>query len=269
MYQIKLNHKKVSQTVVFCSLALMPLKTSKKASASSNGLHLTTQQDYELSEEKSQIEKAELIHEFRIKQIHELLGSQNQRNSFLNTQGLRLDEGHLIPFVMNALPTKFKKDAEAITNQIIKSSLEHKLDPVFLISVIQTESSFNPSAKGTSGEIGLMQLLPKTAAWIAKKNNLKWIGPHQLKDPIKNIQIGATYLSYLRNKFESHARLYISAYNMGPRNVKKALKKSIWPKDYARRIMKNYKEFYSLLNASLYTWNEDKISETRSPASLR
>ncbi|MGE0529281.1 MAG: lytic transglycosylase domain-containing protein, partial [Bdellovibrionales bacterium] len=56
-------------------------------------------------------------------------------------------------------------------------------------------------------------------------------------------------LDYLRSKFDSHARLYLAAYNMGQGNVGEALEKNVWPKDYPIHVMKFYVEFYSALDA--------------------
>jgi soluble lytic murein transglycosylase len=210
-------------------------------------------------------QETELLHENRIAHIHELIGKRAiQSSTYKKTTQLLLDEGHLLPFVVNALPNTHKNLSENITNQIISSSIKHKLDPVFLIAVILTESSFNPSASGSSGEIGLMQLMPATAKWISKKYQIEFNGPNDLANPIKNIEIGSAYLAYLKNKFESRARLYISAYNMGPTNVKRALRKSIVPKDYAKKIMRNYKDLYAHISEI-----ENFQDAYRMPASLR
>ena len=214
-------------------------------------------------------EKLEELHEKRISHKYELLGKPKLLNKrFSSTQNERISEELLFPWVQNALPKAFKYKYKEITRKILDSSLKLELDPLFVMSVVLTESSFNPLAQGTSGEIGLMQLLPDTAKWISKKNNILWRGPESLKDPETNIEIGTLYLSYLREKFSSHARLYISAYNMGPTNVKRALRKSVWPKEYALRIMDHYKNLYS--QWSMLTSVYKTQSETdRQPASVR
>jgi soluble lytic murein transglycosylase len=106
--------------------------------------------------------------------------------------------------------------------------------------------------RGSLDEIGLMQIRPGTAKWIIEKMNLKvkYRGEKTLLDPIQNIRIGAAFLSYLREKFDSHARLYLAAYNMGARNVDQSLDKNIWPRDYPVHVMKYYVDFYSNLDSS-------------------
>ncbi len=149
-----------------------------------------------------------------------------------------------------------KKICRSIAQTILKESKRYDLDPVFITAVIQSESSFNPRAQGADGEIGMMQLLPNTAKWIAKKYNLPWKGNKMLYDPVANIKLGAAYFDYLREKFDYHSRLYLSAYNMGARNVERALKRHIWPKDYVSRVMRHYVDMY----AEIAEESESKIN---------
>jgi soluble lytic murein transglycosylase len=113
------------------------------------------------------------------------------------------------------------------------------------MTVIENESSFNPKIRGTSGEIGLMQVLPRTAEWIARRVGIKWKGEKTLEDPVTNIRIGSAHLAQLREEFKSQGQLYLAAYNMGSGNVQRALAKQVWPKDYPVRVMSRYLKFYS------------------------
>ncbi|MFX5793561.1 transglycosylase SLT domain-containing protein, partial [Acinetobacter baumannii] len=70
------------------------------------------------------------------------------------------------------------------------------------VAVIDTESSFRPNARGSHGEIGLMQLKPSTAQWIARRHGLPWWGPATLLDPAAIVRLGAAYLSDIRNRLE-------------------------------------------------------------------
>ena len=60
-----------------------------------------------------------------------------------------------------------------------------------------------------------------------------------------NVKFGAAYLDYLRDRFSSQSRLYLSAYNMGVTNVRRALNKDLWPKDYSAKVMACYVKFYT------------------------
>ena len=126
----------------------------------------------------------------------------------------------------------------------MQESFRYGFDPIFLMAVIQNESSFQPGIVGTSGEVGLMQITPVTAEWIADKYGLAYKGRHYLFDPVNNIRIGAAYLSFLREKFDFNSRLYLSAYNMGISNVNRALDRDVLPQEYASRVLKRYVNFY-------------------------
>lgn len=147
------------------------------------------------------------------------------------------------------LPKKFKKRAVSLSSTILKEAEKYSIDPVFVIAVIKTESSFNPLARGGYGEIGLMQLKPDTAKWIASKYKIPYRGKKSLKNPATNVRIGIAYLDYLRNRFDGHANKYLSAYNMGPYRVARMYQSERKPKEYSLRVMKNYRETYSKLAA--------------------
>ncbi len=186
----------------------------------------------------------------RLEHAQELLGRHYAKSLVRNGENIKKINSQIYRWTRDRLPARYKKQHAKIAQTIIDESLKYGFDPVFLLSVIQSESRFNPDARGGHGEIGLMQILPPTGSWIAEKAGMKWQGPDTLKDNISNIKLGAAYFAFLRDRFDMHARLYIAAYNMGQRNVDLALDKKIWPKDYPGLVMKNYVEFYSSLGAT-------------------
>ncbi len=182
--------------------------------------------------------------EIRLKHAHELLGRYYKKSSVKGGESIPKINSAIYHWTRDHLPAKFKDQSGKIAQTIIDVSTQHQFDPVFLMSVIEGESSWRPDKVGGVGEIGLMQLRPSTGKWMAKKAGLKWKNDRQLFDPCSNIKIGAAYLSYLRDRFDDHARLYLAAYNMGQTNVDEALDKKIWPKDYPIHVMKRYVAFY-------------------------
>lgn len=185
--------------------------------------------------------------ESREAHARELLGkSYSNSIANVNSNGKELTNS-LRKLIYKSLPKKYKSKTTEIHNVILSESAKYNFDPFFLMAVIQNESSFNPMAKGTSGEIGLMQILPTTAKWLAKKFKMKWNNKYDLENPVFNIKLGAIYLNKLRSKFNNHGQLYLAAYNMGPRNVRKALKRRVMPRDYAFAVMKRYFAFYKQL----------------------
>ncbi len=86
------------------------------------------------------------------------------------------------------------------------------------LGISREESSFDPEAVSGAGAIGLMQLLPGTAAQIARRDGLAY-GGAGLRDPGQNIALGTAYLALLRHRFGDCTPLAIAAYNAGPGNV--------------------------------------------------
>ena len=181
--------------------------------------------------------------EARVEHAHELLGKYYARSEARNGEAIKRINNHVYHWTKERLPREYKADYKKIAQQ----SAKYQYDPVFLLSVIQRESRFNPEIKGSAGEIGLMQIKPETAKWICEKFGIEWHGSQSLYDPMTNIEIGSAYLNSLRDRFESHAQLYLAAYNMGQRNVDELRAQKRWPKDYPSQVMKHYIEFYSEL----------------------
>lgn len=91
----------------------------------------------------------------------------------------------------------------------------HHFSPAFVLSVIQTESSFQPDAVSPKGAVGLTQLLPATARFAAALIPVETPTRESLTDPALNIRIGFAYLAWLKRKYGSlDAALVV--YNGGP-----------------------------------------------------
>ena len=117
-------------------------------------------------------------------------------------------------FFLSLYPLKHK--------EIIKKYADiYNFSPEFVASVINTESSFNKMAVSGKGAVGLMQLLPATAQWIAEKEGIDY-SYQSLFDAEYNINLGLCYLSYLKDKFDV-VDTAVVAYNAGEGNVIKWL----------------------------------------------
>ena len=184
----------------------------------------------------------------RLTHARELLGKYYSKSAVRAGERLADMSPRIHSWTRRGMKASPRPVTKAVANAILIESKRHSFDPVFIAAVIQSESSFNPKSRGTSGEIGLMQIMPATGKWIARKIHLEWKGEKTLLDPVMNVRIGTAYLSMLRDQFDNQGRLYLSAYNMGPRNVERAMEKNIKPKEYALRVMKNYVGFYSELS---------------------
>lgn len=89
----------------------------------------------------------------------------------------------------------------------------HSVDPRLVHAMIEVESAWNPRARSRKGAVGLMQLLPETAARY---------GVRDLLDPRENIVGGVRYLRFLLDRFEDDQRLALAAYNAGENAVEAA-----------------------------------------------
>ncbi len=189
----------------------------------------------------------------RVSHAKELLGRRYSGSLAQKAENISDLQVVIYDNVHKHLPKKFQSQALDLTKTIITEAEAHDLDPVFVMAVIKTESSFNPMARGGHGEIGLMQLKPDTAKWIADQEDIFWHGPSTLENPIQNVKIGVAYLALLREQSSGYANKYLSAYNMGLAKVRRMYKSSKTPKEYSVRVMKNYKDIYKRMVASRVT----------------
>lgn len=93
------------------------------------------------------------------------------------------------------------------------------LDPLLVVAVIRTESGFAPAARSRVGARGLMQLMPTTAEWAAKKAAVRDYSLDRIEEPAINVRLGCWYLSYLGRQFPGELEAVLAAYNAGQGNV--------------------------------------------------
>jgi len=204
----------------------------------------TTRGAASLEHQDEPLTLSEMQREIRLQHARELLGKYYKTSAVHVGENIGKINSQIYTWTRERLPKKYKAQYKRIAQTIIDESMKREFDPVFVLSVIQNESSFNPTMKGSLDEIGLMQLRPGTAKWIAEKFELKYKNSKTLLDPVENIRIGLAYMDYLRDSLP-HARLYLSAYNMGKRNVQENMDRNVWPKEYASHVMRFYIEFYA------------------------
>lgn len=89
------------------------------------------------------------------------------------------------------------------------------LDPALVAAVIYAESRFDAQARSSQGAVGLMQLLPETAAQIARESGGVSYVPADLDDPRVNIRYGCYYLRTVLDQFDGDLVAAIAAYNAG------------------------------------------------------
>ncbi|ADQ04776.1 Lytic transglycosylase catalytic [Caldicellulosiruptor owensensis OL] len=119
-------------------------------------------------------------------------------------------------FVLKQIyPLKFSES-------ISRYSTEIGVDPYLICAIIKSESNFNQYAVSRKGAVGLMQLSPSTAKWVAQKLKTEYL-EDSLYDPDYNIRLGSWYIKYLIDYYSGDTKLAVAAYNAGMTNVNKWL----------------------------------------------
>jgi soluble lytic murein transglycosylase len=92
------------------------------------------------------------------------------------------------------------------------------LDPALIAAVIYAETKFDPRPSA-AGAQGLMQILPQTAYFIARRSGGTRFQASDLATPSVNVAYGSYYLRYLLDHYSGNEMLAIAAYNAGLTNV--------------------------------------------------
>ena len=108
----------------------------------------------------------------------------------------------------------------------------YRVDPYLAIAVIKTESKFQDGVHSHRGAIGLMQLMPDTAEWIAGQLEDPSYSIEAIHEPERNIRYGIWYLSSLQREFGGNDVLALAAYNAGRGNVQEWIRDNGWPADF-------------------------------------
>jgi soluble lytic murein transglycosylase len=153
-------------------------------------------------------------------------------------------------------PMPFKAAVIARTAQI-------GLDPAYVYGLIRQESRFIMDAKSGVGAAGLMQVMPATAKWTAKKLGLYGFQPQHITDRDTNIAIGTGYLKLVLDSFDGSMPMAAAAYNAGPGRPRSwrgqtggpVMEAAIWAenvpfnetRDYVKKVLSNTTNYAALI----------------------
>ena len=105
---------------------------------------------------------------------------------------------------------------------VMKKVLKKKeLDEALVYGLIRQESRFITKAKSRTGAIGLMQLMPSTARWVAKKSGMRNYRKRLVSQVNTNLMLGTYYLKHVLTLFDDQSLLASAAYNAGPSRAQK------------------------------------------------
>jgi soluble lytic murein transglycosylase len=105
-------------------------------------------------------------------------------------------------------------EVKQLGDVIYLESKRYVFDPMLIMALIITESSFRKDRVSDFGAQGLMQIMPSTAEAVARREGISWINSADLYNPALNVKLGISYLFELIFKFKN-TRDGMLAYNMG------------------------------------------------------
>ena len=139
-----------------------------------------------------------------------------------------------ITYINVLYPLKF-------VDEINTAGYIYDVEPAFIASVINEESSFDNLCESPSGAIGLMQIMPSTAEWLAVRMGISDYTVNKLYEPQFNINMGTFYLRYLMDRFDNDYTV-LCAYNAGEGIVRNWLSNNAYSVDNQVLITTPYKE---------------------------
>jgi soluble lytic murein transglycosylase len=105
--------------------------------------------------------------------------------------------------------------------QVLENAAYYDLPPHLVYAMIREESLFDRNAVSRVGAVGLMQLMPKTARYVAQEMEMPDWGEERLLDPEVNLAFGVWYASSLKEISNGDYLRMLAAYNAGPANAKR------------------------------------------------
>ena len=146
-------------------------------------------------------------------------------------------------------------------DQVRPAAQNQALDDAWVYGLMRQESRFITSAKSNVGASGLMQLMPATAKWVARKIGLRDFSQGRVNDTETNVLLGTSYMRLVMENLDNHPVLASAAYNAGPGRAKKwradrPLEGAIYAetipfsetRDYVKKVMSNAVYYSTLFN---------------------
>ena len=143
--------------------------------------------------------------------------------------------------------------------EVVAQAREIGLDPAYVYGLIRQESRFITDARSHVGASGLMQIMPATARWTAKKIGLDY-RPDMIADRAVNLKLGTAYLKLVLDDFGGSQALAAAAYNAGPGRPRRwrdgpLMEPAAWAenipfaetRDYVKKVMSNSVYYSALL----------------------
>ena len=145
-------------------------------------------------------------------------------------------------------------------DELVARAKEIGLDPAYVYGLIRQESRFITDARSHAGASGLMQVMPATARWTARKIGLDY-SPSMINDRETNLKLGTGYLKLVLDDFEGSQAMAAAAYNAGPGRPRRwregpMLEPAAWAenipfnetRDYVKKVLSNASFYAAILS---------------------
>ncbi|MDD4052894.1 MAG: lytic transglycosylase domain-containing protein [candidate division Zixibacteria bacterium] len=176
-------------------------------------------------------------------ELHRIIDYQRQRMA-------EMEEKLKILQVIEDFQIGFTDDEKRdLAGVIFDESAKYGYDPLLVMAVILTESSFTKGQVSENGALGVMQLMPSVGTELASRSGLASDGAPALFDPVTNVRLGTLHLFEQILKFRD-VKKGIIAYNVGETRLRERLRDNRpLPKRFFQTIWQNYtmlKEKYDI-----------------------
>ncbi len=169
-------------------------------------------------------------------------------------------------------PTPFRDEVTA-------KAREAGLDPAYVYGLIRQESRFVADARSGAGASGLMQLMPTTAKWTARKLGVDY-RPEAITDRETNLRLGAGYLKLVLDDFGGSQAMAAAAYNAGPNRPRRwreggVVEAAAWAesipfnetRDYVKKVLSNAVYYAALLSGQAPASLKSRLGTAIGPGS--
>jgi soluble lytic murein transglycosylase len=179
---------------------------------------------------------------FYIKQMNETSRLQTQLLDQQATEIKQLkDKLRIIGAIEEHQQGLTSAEVNQLAEVIYQESQKYVFDPLLIMALIITESSFRKDRVSDYGAQGLMQLLPSTAEAVARRQGISWLNDFDLYNPALNVKLGVAYLFELIFKFKS-LKQGVMAYNMGESTIEEYNRYNAEPPaGFYNKVVSNYR----------------------------
>ena len=168
--------------------------------------------------------------------------------------------GAVAPMMMRGGEDATRVDPARYATPVLSPEGGFIIEPALVYALARKETGFNASARSSVGAYGLMQVMPATARWTARKIGMTDFTPGMINDRDTNITIGTAYLKLALDDFDGSMAMAAAGYNAGPgrpRNWRNGptLDAAIWAenvpfsetRDYVKKVLSNTTNYAALI----------------------